>query len=87
MSTRISRGEEPRAAIRPGASVFSAAMLPSGANINVFAAPIAIAASLGSSASSSAACLCGIVTFAPTKPDAPSERVVSANSCGGTGSR
>jgi hypothetical protein len=39
------------------------------ANVSVFAAPICAAASLTLSASASAACLCGIVTFAPTKPD------------------
>ena len=37
-------------------------------NVSVFAAPIARAASLARSASASAACLWGIVTFAPTKP-------------------
>ncbi len=47
------------------------------ANVSVFAAPISRAAALASLGSSSAACLCGIVTFAPWKPAAPSARVVS----------
>ena len=50
------------------------------------AAQTAFAASLAESASASAACLCGIVTFAPMKPAPPSPRVVSANTSGGTGS-
>ena len=58
------RGSRGSAASRPPASVLSAWIAPS-ANVSVFAAPIARAASLASSATASAATLCGIVTFAP----------------------
>jgi hypothetical protein len=67
--------------------VFSPAIEPSRANDSVFAAPIARAAALALSDSASAACLCGIVTFDPTKPEPPSARTVSTSSSGGTGSR
>ena len=73
---RAVRGQSvncPSAAISPGASVFSAAIVPSAANVSVLAAPISRAAVEACVASASAACLCGIVTFAPTKP-APGER-------------
>jgi hypothetical protein len=76
----------PIAAIRPGASVFSAAIAPSRANVSVLAAPTARATALAVSASASAACLCGIVTLAPAKPESPSARTVCASSCGATGS-
>ena len=69
-SARLPAGDSPRAAIKPGASVFSAAIAPPGAKLSVLAAPISRAASLALSASASAACLWGIVTFAPTKPAA-----------------
>ena len=85
------RGEttEPSsAAISPGASVFSAAIAPSGGErerVRRTDRPGRLARP--ASASTSAACLWGIVTFAPTKPAGPRARVVSANSSGGTGSR
>ena len=69
------------AAISPPASVLSALMRPS-AKLSVLAAPMASAAGLTSSASARAASLCGIVTFAPTYPEAGSARTVSANSSG-----
>ena len=81
------RGGSGSAASRPGASVLSARIVPSGAKVSVFAAPIAAAAGVAASASASAASLCGIVTFAPRKPAAGSARTVSANSSGGTGRR
>ena len=54
--------------------------------VSVLAAPIASTAGLTSSASSRAASLCGIVTFAPAYPEPGSARTVSAKSGGGTGS-
>ncbi len=66
--------------------MFSAAIAPSAANVSVFAAPITLTASLAVSASSSAECLWGIVTFAPTNPAGASARTVSAKRSGGTGS-
>ena len=53
----------------------------------MLAAPMARAVSEAWSAIASATSLCGIVTFAPRKPAAPSARPVSAKSSGGTGSR
>ena len=52
----------------------------------MLAAPIACAAGLATSASASAASLCGIVTLTPRKPAAGSARTVSSNSSGGSGS-
>ena len=46
-------------------SVLSAWIEPSARNVSVFAAPAPRAASVASSATSSASSLCGIVTFAP----------------------
>ena len=66
--------------------MFDASIRPSSLKISVFAAPIARALSAASSASASAASLCGIVTFAPRKPAPASARTVSANLPGGTGS-
>ena len=63
------RARSARAASSPGASVLSARIAPS-SNVSVFAAPIARAASVASSASASAASLCGIVTLTPRKPAA-----------------
>ena len=80
-------GGLPSAAIRPGASVFSAATAPPRSNVSVFAAPMARAASLARSAMVRTARLCGIVAFAPAKPHAPSARTVSLSSSGGTGRR
>jgi hypothetical protein len=60
--------------------------MPRGSKVSVLAAPIARAAALASSATASAACLCGIVTLTPRKPAAGSARTVSANSSGGSGS-
>ena len=57
-----------------------------GLKLSVLAAPIARAAGEARSAIASAACLCGIVTLAPTNPDAGSARTVSPSSSGGTGS-
>ena len=78
-SAVLSATGSPIAASRPGASVLSARMAPS-ANVSVLAAPI-------SSTRRSAASLCGIVTFAPTKPAGPRALTVSANSSGGMGNR
>jgi hypothetical protein len=65
--------------------VLSARIAPS-SNVSVLAAPIACAAGLATSASASAASLCGIVTLTPRKPAAGSARTVSSNSSGGSGS-
>jgi hypothetical protein len=72
--------------MRPGASVLSARIRPP-SNVSVFAAPISRAVGVASSASASAAPLCGIVTLTPRKPAAGSALTVSANSSGGSGSR
>ncbi len=53
----------------------------------MFAAPTAAAVGVASSASASAASLCGIVTLIPRKPAAGSARTVSAKRSGGSGSR
>jgi hypothetical protein len=60
--------------------------MPSGPNVRVFAAPMAVAASVALPASASAASLCGIVTLTPRKPAAGSALTVSAKRCGGSGS-
>ncbi len=52
----------------------------------MFAAPTAAAVGVASSASASAASLCGIVTLMPRKPAAGSARTVSAKRSGGSGS-
>ena len=72
------RGRAPSAAIRPGrVGVLGGDRAVGARSVSVFAAPISRAASLASSASASAACLCGIVTFAPTKPGAARARARS----------
>jgi hypothetical protein len=60
-------------------------MIAPSSKVSVFAAPIARATSLALSATARAASLCGIVTFAPRKPDPGSARTVSSNRGGGTG--
>ncbi len=69
-SARIPRGSSSSASRKPAASVFSACTPPS-ARVRVFAAPMAVAAGLRLSASSSAATLCGTVTLSPRKPERP----------------
>ena len=86
-STSADAGVAPSAAMSPGASVFSAAIEPSSPKLSVFAAPISRAASEALVASASAACLCGIVTFAPRKPAAPSADTVSSKTGAATGRR
>ena len=76
---------EPIAAIMPGASVLSTAIVPSALKLRVLAAPIARAAALTESDSASATCLCGTVTLAPTKPAPPSALTISTNSSSGAG--
>ena len=63
--------------------MFSAAIRPP-EKLSVLAAPIARAASEASAASSSAATLCGTVTFAPTKPSASILRRSCSKSWGAT---
>ena len=73
--------------MKPCASVLSAWTPPSGVKLSVFAAPMAAAVGVTSSANSKAASLCGIVTFRPRYPDPGSARTVAAKRSGGSGSR
>ena len=55
------------------------ARIPASEKLSVFAAPIISASCEASSATSSAACLCGIVTLAPTNPSPGIARTRAAN--------
>jgi len=63
--------------------VLSARISPASPKLSVLAAPISVAAGEASEASARAASLCGMVTFAPTKPSAGRAMVSSGKSAGG----